>query len=62
MKDYRALSPCERVAYYEAQIRRLTPPASSRERLLIAAFEQLVEENRAQCGDGPPSARGWTDA
>ena len=42
MKDYRALSPCERVAYYQAQIRRLTPPASSRERLLIAAFEQLV--------------------
>ena len=54
MKDYRSLSPCERIAYYRAQIRRLTPPSSPRERSLIAAFERLVEDNLALCEDAGP--------
>ena len=45
------MSPCERIAYYRAQIGRFSPPYSSRERLLIATFEQLVEENLALCRD-----------
>ena len=51
MKDYRTMSPCERIAYYRAEIRRLSPPASLRETLLIEMFQQLIKDNTPLCLD-----------
>lgn len=49
MHDYRTMSPCERVTYYGREIRRLTPPRTQRERLLIEVFRILVVENEPLC-------------
>lgn len=49
MKDYRSMTPCERVVYYRAQIRQMSPARSSREELLIATFRRLIDENEPFC-------------
>ena len=56
MRDYREMSPCERIDYYRQQIVDMLPPRSSREHLLIKVFRQLISENEPLCeragGDG----------
>jgi len=46
------MAPCERIRYYQGQIRRMTPPRSERESLLIETFRYLIFENEALCDDG----------
>ena len=50
MRDYRKMSPCERVTYYRQKICQLSPPKSSRDVLLIETLQRLVEENVPPCG------------
>jgi hypothetical protein len=51
MRDYRQMSPCERVTYYRECIRRLTPPRSARDDLLIETFRSILRENESLCRD-----------
>jgi hypothetical protein len=58
MRDYRTMSPCERVVYYRREIRRLTPPRTQRDRMLIETFQQLLTENETSCPQQSVSERG----
>ncbi len=58
MHDYRTMTPCERFTYYGREIRRLTPPGTRRERLLIEVFRVLVAENEPLCA--PDNTDGQT--
>jgi hypothetical protein len=49
MRDYRTMSPCERVQYYRREIRRLTPARTQRERMLADTFRRLLTENEPLC-------------
>ncbi len=49
MRDYRKMTPCERVAYYRQKIERITPPDTQRDVLLIETFQQLIAENEPLC-------------
>jgi hypothetical protein len=49
MRNYREMSPCERVNYYRREIRRMTPPTTERDRLLLETFRQLLMENEPLC-------------
>ncbi len=52
MRDYRTMSPCERIVYYRREILRMTPPHTQRERLLIETFRRLLTENEPLCSSG----------
>jgi hypothetical protein len=53
MRDYRTMSPCERVLYYRREIRRLTPARTQRERMLADTFRRLLTENEPLCDQKP---------
>ena len=55
MRDYREMSPCERINYYRRQIWQMTPSSSHREDLLIKVFHQLIIENEPLCDRSQPS-------
>jgi hypothetical protein len=56
MKDYREMSPCERVTYYRERIRSLSVPLSSRHNLLRQTFLAILRENEALCSDAAGTA------
>ena len=49
LRDYRTLSPCDRIDYYRAMIRRLSPPSTRHEGFLVILCQTLIRENRPLC-------------
>ena len=49
MRDYKTMSPCERIDYYRSVIRRISPPATRHEGFLITLCQALIRENRPLC-------------
>jgi hypothetical protein len=49
MRNYREMTPCERIAYYRDKIHGFSRPYNSREQLLIETFRQLITENEILC-------------
>lgn len=55
MRNYRDMTPCERVAYYRGKIHSFSQPYDSHEILLIETFRQLITENEILCKQQPKS-------
>lgn len=58
VRDYRSMTPCERIRYYQKRVRELTPTGSAREALLVRTFEHLIRENLPLCSEHPAIGPG----
>lgn len=49
MRDYRDMSPCERVRYYRQRLTELVSTRRNRIGVLQGTFKKLIEENLREC-------------
>jgi hypothetical protein len=51
MRDYRNMTPCERIRYYRARLREIERDESRRGDVLAKTFHRLIQENLRECED-----------